>query len=577
MSPKLLSRAVLVAVTLLVAICYYVPAGHVNFVEAWGEGTFGVQLPTRGTRIAGVDPGSPAARAGVRAGDRLVVRDWRELSRFGSPYAGSTETYAIERDGIERAVTLTAVPVTSFGAWQRAGGLLALLPPTIFLIVAFVLVFIRPSVMMWSFYVFAVGYFGTLPPFEYWAHVLPLPAYLVLTFVLVTICGSWSVMALLPFVLRFPSGDLEGWRKKFDKFVWLLLAIAFAFATIEFRQQMTNGTLPWWSFYTDDLLPLFTFGIATLVLAKNYAVATPADRRRYGFLIVGTVASFVAYAVYFVPGVPFAVGQVVGFGVVLMPVCVAYAVFRLRVIDINFVLNRALVYSTISLGVVAFVSLLDFFSSQAVSIGRFALPIELVATIAIGFLLDRINKWVERAVEAIFFRARRNAEAFVRRAAKALPYATQESAISDGLVDVPAEALKLSAAALYRRTADGHRYEGIATSAATPVAPPGFDADELLVRMLASDERRMWLDEVRSHLDAANSAIYVIAVPVTVRHQLVSFTLYGAHSNGAQLDPDEVELLEELAREASRAYDHVEAVRVRERYARFTLDRPETA
>jgi hypothetical protein len=54
---------------------------------------------------------------------------------------------------------------------------------------------------------------------------------------------------------------------------------------------------------------------------------------------------------------------------------------------------------------------------------------------------------------------------------------------------------------------------------------------------------------------------------VTVRHELVCFTLYGAHTNGAQLDPDEVELLEELAVEAARAYDHVEAVRVREQYA----------
>ncbi|MFY9860316.1 MAG: hypothetical protein WAK80_07120, partial [Candidatus Cybelea sp.] len=77
-----------------------------------------------------------------------------------------------------------------------------------------------------------------------------------------------------------------------------------------------------------------------------------------------------------------------------------------------------------------------------------------------------------------------------------------------------------------------------------------------------------------THLDPQNAGIYTLAVPVTVRHELVSFTLYGAHANGAQLDPDEVVLLEELAREAARAYDHVEAERVRERYAQLTLARP---
>ena len=54
-----------------------------------------------------------------------------------------------------------------------------------------------------------------------------------------------------------------------------------------------------------------------------------------------------------------------------------------------------------------------------------------------------------------------------------------------------------------------------------------------------------------------------------MRHELVSFTLYGAHANGAQLDPEEVALLEDLAREAARAYDHVEAERVRRRYLKL--------
>jgi hypothetical protein len=158
----------------------------------------------------------------------------------------------------------------------------------------------------------------------------------------------------------------------------------------------------------------------------------------------------------------------------------------------------------------------------------------------------------------------------LRRAARALPYATEEIAVTDGLVQVPVDALKLSAAALYRRSNDGSRFEGISTSSNATVAPPGFDRNHLLVRMLQSAEERVWLDPLRSHLDAENASIYAIAVPVTVRHELVSFTLYGAHSNGSQLDPEEVEMLDELAREASRAYDHIEAVRTRERYGVLT-------
>ena len=554
----------------MVGALYYLPMGHVDFAENWGEGTFGATLQPRDATVAGVDPGSPAARAGIRAGDRIVTHgDYEVSSRVRAAYPGERETLTFERRGVEYTVTLTGVSNPSFGLWQRIGGVLAYLPPTVFLIVAFLLVFLRPSIMSWSFYLFAVGYFGTGPAFNYWSHVLPPQAYVALVFVLSTIFGAWSVLPLLPFVLRFPNGDVLGWRRRVDPYVWAFVILAYAVNLVEWRAFSATGVLPAWDVIPSAIIPLATFAFAGLVLAKNVAMATPSDRQRWGFLAIGTIASFVAYAIYFIPGVPFAIGQVVGFAVVLMPICIAYAVFRLRVLDVNFVLNRALVYAVLSLGVIAFISILDWFFSRVVAVGRLALGMELLVTVGIGLLLDRINRLVERFVESMFFRRRRIAERYLRRAAAALPYATDEIAISDGLVQVPSDAIDLAAAALYRRADAGARFEGVATSRQTTVAPPAFDGNSLLVRMLLADETIVWLDDLRAHLDTENAAIYTLAVPVTVRHELVSFTLYGAHANGAQLDPEEVELLQELAREASRAYDHVEAVRARERYAQL--------
>ncbi len=575
---KTLARALLVVVTLLVAAIYYLPIGHVDFAENWGEGTFGITLPPQRVIVARVDPGSPADRAGIRAGDRLVWRgNYETAARVRSAYPGERETLAFDRRGGLRTVTLTAVPSTNFTAGRRIGGVLAYLPPTVFLIVAFLLVFLRPSIMSWSFYLFAVGYFGTGPAFMYWSHVLSPPAYVVLAFVLTTVFGPWSVLPLLPFVLRFPNGDVFGWRRRVDPIVWLFLGLSYVAYVVEWRFYFATESLPAWDIVTSAVIPLTAFAFAGMVLAKNVAMATPADRQRWGFLAIGTIASFVAYAIYFVPGVPFALGQVIGFGVVIMPLCIAYAVFRLRVLDVNFVLNRALVYALLSVAVVALISMLDWFFSRVLALGRLAVGLELLATIGVGFLLDRINRSVERFVEAVFFRRRRIAEQYLRRAASALPYATDEAAISEGLVQVPVDAIDLAAAALYRRSAGGARFEGVATSRQTTVAPPGFDGNHLLARMLLADEKVVWLDELRTQLDPENASIYALAVPVTVRHELVSFTLYGAHANGAQLDPDEVELLEELAREAARAYDHVEAVRARERYALATNEMSATA
>lgn len=565
-----ISRGVLILVTLLVAVLFYAPIGHVDFAENWGEGTFGITLPPRTKIIVSVDRGSPADRAGVRAGDRVADdEDYETSSRIRAPYASERERLTFERGQTRYTVTLTAHSIPEFGVLERIGGVLALIPPTVFLIVAFLLVFLRPSIMSWSFYVFAVGYFGTSPAFMYWSHILSPPAYFALSFVLSTILGPWSVLPLLPFVLRFPNGDALGWRRRVDPFVWVFLLLAYVLYVVEWRAYSAADSIPAWDIVPSTIIPLAAFAVAGLILAKNFATAAPSDRQRFAFVALGTLISFIAYAIYFVPSVPFAVGQVIGFAVVLMPICIAYAVFHLRVLDVNFVLNRALVYSILSLGVIAFVSILDWLFSRVVAIGRLAVGAELLATITIGVLLDRINRAVGGLVDGLFFRGRRLAERHLRRVAAALPYATDEEAIVDGLVQTPVDALGLAAAALYRRSDGGARFEGVATARETTIAPPGFDANDILVRLLLAEEKIVWLDDLRSHLDPDNAAIYTVAVPVTVRHELVSFTLYGAHANGAQLDPDEVALLEELAREASRAYDHVEAERVRARYTQL--------
>ena len=140
---QVLSRGVLILVTLLVVILYYVPIGHVDFAENWGEGTFGIALPPRTTAVVGVDRGSPADRAGVRIGDRLAD-DGKLRNCFARTSAVCrrarkadlrTRSYQVHRNA-------KGASESRFGLLQRIGGVLAYIPPTVFLVVAFLLVFL---------------------------------------------------------------------------------------------------------------------------------------------------------------------------------------------------------------------------------------------------------------------------------------------------------------------------------------------------------------------------------------------------------------------------------------------------
>ena len=76
------------------------------------------------------------------------------------------------------------------------------------------------------------------------------------------------------------------------------------------RSNFFHGDNPRVGCHSGREIPLAAFLLAGLILAKNVAIATPSDRQRWGFIAIGTLLSFVAYAIYFVPEVPFAVGQV---------------------------------------------------------------------------------------------------------------------------------------------------------------------------------------------------------------------------------------------------------------------------
>lgn len=83
----------------------------------------GMQVPAwqdQPPEVAWVDPGSPAAAAGVRAGDLMLsvdgkhVRNWRELdmATLGSP--GHALVLRFRRDGLEHVATLTPRAVTRY-------------------------------------------------------------------------------------------------------------------------------------------------------------------------------------------------------------------------------------------------------------------------------------------------------------------------------------------------------------------------------------------------------------------------------------------------------------------------------
>lgn len=64
----------LILVTIGVIGLFYLPIGHVDLSERWGDGSFGVAFTPTGLAVTEVVAGSPAAKAGIHVGDVIVAR-----------------------------------------------------------------------------------------------------------------------------------------------------------------------------------------------------------------------------------------------------------------------------------------------------------------------------------------------------------------------------------------------------------------------------------------------------------------------------------------------------------------------
>ncbi len=536
------------------------------------EGTFGFSLDWD-ANVVDVASGGAAWHAGIRDGDHIdasantpAQRVPLDLPDNGpqNPSPGEHTVFRVVRAGHSREVALTAAPMDATALRiltisERVTGL-------IFVITGTLLLLLRPSRMTWGFYLFALGNNNASALFFTF---LPTPLYLTLDTVVGLLPTAAAPVGFLIFALRFPNGTATGWRLMLDRAAPVLF-LGNAFLQI----------YPFWSwaYFGHRSMAEYTAGTALnggllaagfFVVLATYFQTRGVERQRISWLIGGLAVSLMGivtvtvlnYAPWPYPVTP-DIFYVLNLAV---PAAVAYCVGRHHILDISFVLNRALVYGAVTLVVVAIFALIDWFFSWTLTskLGLFA---DIGAALVIGITLDRLHHRIDLFTENIFFRQRRRAEEALNRVAAALPHASSESTVDTALAQEPSNWLNLASAAVFRRN-QGHRYVRCAAKNWPENACGELTNDDQLVLQLEALQTPLRVDEVRwQRTDVpAGAGRPALALPILVRRRLSGFVLYGVHPAGEAIDPDEAKLLEGLMNAASAAYDHIEAETLRRR------------
>lgn len=541
-----------------------------GFVLVVWPSHFGFSMEPDG-KVVIVEPNSPASEAGIRVGDRIAVERFsagdRQMIQFykvpGTPLA-----VVVERAGQTRNVRLESRVVaarTSDWVTLIAGAAVAL----VFVGIATALVLLRPNRVTWGFFLFACGYsvvqLGSLqlllrPPwFEVHAALLGVA-------LLLTIWGG------AVFIARFPDGSATGWSALYERAVLVVMPfVAAVFASTIVSGGTLRVTLL--RVYDAALLALLVAAVV-LIVVRSRVEGDVAARARGRWVLVGSAVGIGALTIDFalhltaIPGFPNSpLDIVLGLVVVVIPISVAYAVLRHHVIDVRFAVNRALVYGTItSLFVLAF-SAIEWTIGQKLADERVAGYIEIAVALAIGFWFNLLHRRVERFFDRIFFRHQHNAEQHLARVATAIPHATSMEAVDRFMLNEPARAYRLTSAALFRRT-EGGDFERVAAIGWPPDAPTSVPQSDPLVAYLSAERAPLDLDDVGwAPSQPSGTDRPIVGVPISVRHRLMAFALYGATEAGETLDPDQRRMLQHLATAAAAAYDHLEAEALRREIA----------
>jgi hypothetical protein len=221
-----------------------------------------------------------------------------------------------------------------------------------------------------------------------------------------------------------------------------------------------------------------------------------------------------------------------------------YSVLRHRVVDMSFVVNRAIVYSATLTVVIGLFILLESFLEKLALSEKESLVLELAVPLIIGFSLEAIRKRLEKFSERVLFRQKFRNENALRAFARQCSYIENPDHLLEQTLRELRTHTNSPAAAFYWQEQDAYRRIAANGTAAYP-GMAGID-DRAFVA-LRSERTETDLENLCSDLGDDG-----LLLPMTVRGDLLG-AIALSNRPGEHFPPDERELLAHLVHEVGSA------------------------
>ncbi len=228
-----------------------------------------------------------------------------------------------------------------------------------------------------------------------------------------------------------------------------------------------------------------------------------------------------------------------------LPLALTYAAVTRRLLDISFIINRAAVFSIVSVIVVGAFVLTEwlfneFFAraSHTASVGA-----SVGVALVLGISLTYIHRYVDRFVDRAFFWKRHEHEQALRVFAREAAFITDYDTLLDCTLAEVSKHAETDRVSILIRDRNGYTTVRRTSGDVERV----HENDRAILKMRAA-HRPVDLDTLQTALDGA------WAYPLTARGDLLGILVCGTKRSGGELVPDENDALAVLAQGVGAAF-----------------------
>src|SRR5437868_477311 len=527
-----------------------------------------IQSPTDGVRwleengrlvAHRVEANGPGDKAGIKQGDRLTavgqheIADAagleRQLYRIG-PW--SKAAYSLVRQSVPVDTTVILVPADkSLNSWLR---LIAL----IYLCIGIYVLLRRWTApgsthfyifCLVSFVFYAFKYTGKLNAFDwtiYWGNVV-----------------AWLLQPalFLHFVLSFPQK-----REFLRKNSWIIgliylpgcLLLGLHIAAVEFARA--SEKLRW---MLDRLqmgyLAVYFIAAAFILLHSYRRASTPILRQQLKWVTRGTILAIAPFTLFYVipyltGALPTAAMKVSVLSLGLLPLTFGYAIFRYRLMDVDLIFKRGMVYTLAAAAVVGVyfavvAGVAELVHTQVPNSGPAGLILAMVVT---ALLFDPVRKWIQGGVDQFFYRTRYDYRKTLIEFGRELSAETDLDMMLSSVVDRLSRTLLVDRMAIFLSAGEPPQFFLAKSFGMTQTG--GLDLTFLSVLRPETEAGHLFLENVHQLPRETASAQQTMAkldlnyyIPCRAQQRTIAFLGLGKTAEGDFLSSEDIELLETLA------------------------------